>query len=252
MRFNTFILSLVFYLPLLLGAQTGRFPEPIKKGFPVHDYAKVLSPNEVNTLTQKLLSYGDTTSTQIVVVIIKELHGEDPNLYAAELGQTWEVGQKGKENGLVILIAVKDRKMAIQNGYGLEDKLTDLETKIIIDEYITPAFKKGNYYQGIDRGTDQIFKVLNGSFEGSGNKGGKQKINKFIPFLLILVFFIIFFTRGNKGGRGGGYRGGGGYWIGGFGGGGFGGGSSGGFGGGGFSGGFGGGSFGGGGASGSW
>jgi uncharacterized protein len=248
-----FTLLLFFACAGQLLAQQKRFPEKMSPPRLVNDYAGVLSKAENRQLEQKLLLYSDSTSTEIAVVVVNSINDEDPNLYAAELGQNWGVGRKGKDNGLVFLVAVQDRKMAIQNGYGLEDKLTDLETKLIIDNYITPEFKKKNYYVGIDRGTTQIFKLLNGTFEGKPNRRKNDNRGNYLPFILIIALFVYFIARGKKGGGGrGGYRGGGGYWIGGFGGGGFGGGSSGGFGGGGGFGGFGGGSFGGGGASGSW
>lgn len=243
---------LLFAFAGQLSAQESRFPKPMNPPRLVNDFTGTLSKSETAQLENKLLRYNDSTSTEIAVVIVQSIHDEDPNLYAAELGEKWKVGRKGKDNGLVFLVAVGDRKMAIQNGYGLEEKLTDLETKLIIDNYITPEFKKGNYYKGIDRGTTQIFKLLNGTFKGKPNRRSKNKRENYLPFILIIALFIYFFARKKGGGgRKGGYRGGGGYWIGGFGGSSFGGGSSGGFGGGGF-GGFGGGSFGGGGASGSW
>lgn len=244
--------KLRFLLPLLLVAFTvfgQRFPQRPNPPKLVNDFAEVLSAGQESGLESKLLRYNDTTSTEIAVVIVNTLNDEDPNLYAAELGEEWGVGRKGKDNGLVFLVAVDDRKMAIQNGYGLEGRLTDLETKLIIEDYVIPHFKQGDYYGGIDDGTTQIIKLLAGEFEGKPNRSKGKKAFRFLPILIIII--IIAISSRKRGGGSGGYRGGGGYWIGGFGGGSSFGGSSGGFGGGGF-GGFGGGSFGGGGASGSW
>ncbi len=245
--------SAIIITLLALNLEAQRFPESPDPPQLVNDFAGVLNGSQQSQLESKLVNYSDSTSTEITVVIVKSIGGEDPNLYAAELGEEWGVGRKGKDNGLVFLIAVNDRQMAIQNGYGLEAKLTDYDTKLIIENYILPEFKKGDYFAGIDRGTDQIILLLAGEFKGSGNRRG-QDSKKGIPVIAIIIILIILFTVfRNRGGGGGGFRGGGGYWIGGMGGlgssGGFGGGSS--FGGGGF-GGFGGGSFGGGGASGSW
>ncbi len=194
-----------------------------------------------------MLRYTDTTSTEIAVVTVSSLNGEEINLYAAELGQQWGVGRKGKDNGLVLLVAPNERQVAIQNGYGLEEYLTDANSRLIIENYIIPEFKKGDYYAGIEAGTEQVFALLSGNFEGKPNRrSGKRKFPPLLIFIIIAIIFAVF--RNRRGGGRGGYRGGGGVWIGGMGGGFGGGGGS--FGGG--FGGFGGGSFGGGGASGSW
>lgn len=245
-----FLLPLLLFSALLFGQ---RFPERPSPPQLVNDFADILSDQEEAQLEQKLVNYSDTTSTEITVVTIQSLGGEDPNLYAAELGTAWGVGRGDKDNGLVFLVSSGDREMAIQNGYGLEAVLTDALTKRIIEQYVLPEFREEDYYAGIDSGTDQIFKLLAGKFEGKGNREGSR--NRGLPIIgMLVIMAIVFFVVRKKGGGGhGGYhRRGGGVWIGGMAGGlggssgGFGGGGGGGFGG------FGGGSFGGGGASGSW
>lgn len=253
-RLPQHLLLFLLSISTLLGQN--RFPEPQGER-PVHDYAELLEPAEREQINDLLIAYADTTSTQIAVVIIDSLKGADPNLYAAELGQAWGLGQKDQENGLIFLIAKADRKLAIQNGYGLEQYLTDAKTKLIIENYIVPYFKKDRYFEGIQMGVIQIMNLLQGEFDGQPQAQKKgAKLKKYFPFLLIIVLSVIYFLRRRNHGNGppgsGGYRGGG-VWIGGFGGGSSFGGGGGSFGGGGgFSGGFGGGSFGGGGASGSW
>ncbi|MDE0985939.1 MAG: TPM domain-containing protein [Schleiferiaceae bacterium] len=229
----------------------------------VTDFSNVLSANDRAFLENKLLDYADTTSTQISIVIIGSTGGDDINLVTAEIAQSWRIGQDGKDNGCLILVATDDRSLSIQNGYGLEPYLTDFTSKMIIENDILPFFKQGSYAKGLDVGTNSIIEVLAGSYEGKGGRGKKtsrqgRSIGKLI---LLVVMIIIYMSR--RGGKGGGGNGGGRYRSGmgpllfgmgmghTMGGGGFGGGSSGSFGGGSF-GGFGGGSFGGGGASGSW
>ena len=229
----------------------------------VTDFSNVLSANDRAFLENKLLDYADTTSTQISIVIIGSTGGDDINLVTAEIAQSWRIGQDGKDNGCLILVATDDRSLSIQNGYGLEPYLTDFTSKMIIENDILPFFKQGSYAKGLDVGTNSIIEVLAGSYEGKGGRGKKtsrqgRSIGKLI---LLVVMIIIYMSR--RGGNGGGGNGGGRYRSGigpllfgmgmghTMGGGGFGGGSSGSFGGGSF-GGFGGGSFGGGGASGSW
>jgi uncharacterized protein len=238
-----------------------KIPEIPKKQTSVYDYTSLLSKNEVRSLEQKLVRYSDSTSTQIVVIIINSSNGEDLNYLAANWGEKWGIGQAGKDNGILLLMAKGDRKVAIQAGRGTEGGLTDFMSKQIIDSRIIPEFKRGNFYKGLDKGTDGIFEVLTGEFKETRQRKSKKEGKGFlgiIPFIVIIILFVIF---RNKGGGRGGRRSGSGALLdililsslgrsGGFGGGGS--SSSGGFGGGGFSGGFGGGSFGGGGASGSW
>lgn len=221
----------------------------------VSDFTKnTLSSAQIEALETKLRAYQDTTSTQIAIVILPDIGGDDINLFAAELAESWKIGQKDADNGCIFLLSMADRKIAIQNGYGLEPYLTDLQTGEIIRNIILPEFKQGDYYAGLDAGTTAVFQVIAGQFKGTPKKRDSPKSSSFFWILLVLGA-IILISRNKKGGnnnnRGGGF--GGGYWIGGFGAGGMGsGGFGGGGGGGGGFGGFGGGSFGGGGASGSW
>ncbi|MDY7394861.1 TPM domain-containing protein [Aureibaculum sp. 2210JD6-5] len=233
-----------------------------------YDGAKLLSGYEKNALEQKLINYNDTTSTQIVVATINNLNGEDIALYATKWAHEWGVGQAEEDNGVFVLVAKDDRKLWIATGYGVEHLLTDALSKRIINNIITPQFKQGDFYSGLDKGTSAIIQILNGEYQGTpqhSSDGGDG-----IPFIFIILFLIILLiilsnrnkrNRGNRGNRRddtarsileaiilsragrGGFGGGGGF-----------GGSSGGgsFGGGGFGGGFGGGGFGGGGAGGSW
>ena len=247
----------------------GQFDIPKKPDFQtsVYDYAKVLSGNQKATLENKLIKYSDSTSTQIVLITIESLKGENINTLAANWGHKWGVGQEKEDNGIIVLLAKEDRKIAIQTGYGIEHLLTDALSKRIIQQVIIPEFKKGDYYTGLDYGTYAIFEVLNGSYKNKQPQNGKSSgfPSGVIIFIIFIVLMIIF-SKKDKGGSSGGNRGNRGNATdiltaillsragrGGFGGGSFGGGSSGGsFGGGGFGGGFGGGGFGGGGASGGW
>lgn len=223
----------------------------------LYDYVNLLTPSQKTELENKLIRYADSTSTQIVCIIIGSTNGEDISMLGAEWGQKWGIGQKGEGNGIVITLAKDDRKVDINTGYGIEYRITDLMSERIINRIMIPEFKNENYYAGLDKGSDAIFAALNGEFK-EDRDFGKKDSGKF-PFFIIFVFIIIILALIRKGGKGG--KGGGGGSLldiivlsslgrGGFGGGGgsFGGGGS----GGGFGGGFGGGGFGGGGASGGW
>ncbi|SES11074.1 TPM domain-containing protein [Pedobacter rhizosphaerae] len=259
-------LFIVSFLSLLFSfAFAQDYPE--KPSTLVNDYAGVLSGSQKQALEQKIVAFDDSSSTQIAIAILKSVGDYDINEYAVELGRKWGVGQSGKNNGIMIVVAVGDRKISIQTGYGVEGALPDVYAKRIIENDIKPNFRAGDYYAGLDAGTTSIIKYTKGEYKNdkprvSTKKGGSGSI----AIIIIIVVIIIIVMR--KGGGGGGSEiiggrgasnalfwamlfgsGGGGRGNSGWGGGSFGGGSSGG--GGGF-GGFGGGSFGGGGSSGSW
>src|SRR5690554_6638142 len=230
-------------------------PKPSKETS-VYDYINLLTPSQKSALETKLVRYADSTSTQIVCIIIASSKGEDISLLGAEWGQKWGIGQKGEDNGILITLAKDDRKVDINTGYGIEYRITDLMSERIINRIMIPEFKNENYYAGLDKGSDAIFSALKGEFKEGRDFNKKDEAP--IPFFIIFIFIIMLISLLNKGGKGGSGGGSGGLLdililsslgrTGGFGGGGsFGGGSSGGFGGG-----FGGGGFGGGGASGGW
>ncbi len=232
-----------------LGLQAKDFPKQANPPKLVNDYSGTLNADDLNALEAKLEAYEDSTSTQIAIVIENSLEGEDEFDYSQRLAENWQIGRKGKNNGLLIYIAIEDRKIRIQNGYGLEGSITDALSKRIIEEVIKPNFKKRNYYTGLDEATNYIMRAAAGEFindEAMGNQQGPPPMG-FVIVLILFFLFIIFFGKGGRGGRGGMLMGA--PFIGTFGGGGF---SSGGSDSGSSFGGFGGGSFGGGGAGGSW
>ncbi|OSZ77277.1 methanol dehydrogenase [Chitinophagaceae bacterium IBVUCB2] len=218
----------------------------------VNDFTGTLTKQQVDALEAKLVAYDDSSSNQIAVVVVNTLDGHDVSDFAFTIGREWGVGNKDKNNGIVLLVAKEDRKINIQVGYGLEGAVPDVTAKRIIENEITPNFKEGNYYRGLEEGTDAIIKATLGEYKAPENYGSKKSKGISIGKIILIIIVLIFIFGGGAAGVGGGTyvsRGGFGGWSGGSGrGGGWsGGGSS----GGGF-GGFGGGSFGGGGASGSW
>ena len=263
--------KIILIFVLLAGsfsAFSQNFPE--KPNTLVTDYTNPLSEGDKQQLENKLVAFDDTSSTQIAVVLMKSVGDNDIAEYAVQLGRKWGIGQKGKNNGILLLVAIADHKVTIQVGYGDEGALPDITAKQIIDNDITPHFKQNDYYGGLDLATSDIIKYTKGEYKADkkpDDDGNSGSIGGGVITLIIIVIFILIFifrNRGGGGGRiisgrgsaspfwwflagdilGGSGRGGGGW--GGGGGGGFGGGGGGGFGG------FGGGSFGGGGASGSW
>jgi uncharacterized protein len=257
-----FLLFSVLFVSVFANAQIEKII-PAKPNPPrlVNDFTGTLTPEQVQALEQKLIHYDDSTSNQIAVVIMNNTGDYPIEEVALGILRNWGVGGKEHNNGIVLLIAKDDHKIRIEVGYGLEGAIPDVTAKSIIDNDLTPNFKKGDFYRGIDDATDDIIKAAAGEYKAPA---GYHKKGKGFPIggiiFLIIILSIIF---GSRGGRGGGMisrRGYGGFgtgWLIGsmLGGGGWsGGGSSGGgwSGGGGGFGGFGGGGGGGGGASGGW
>ena len=253
------------YIAILLGLLFVLFGATLRAQLPsrpvpprlVNDFTGTLSASQVSQLETMLVNYNDTTSTQIVVILVNDLQGYDVAEYATEIGQEWGVGQGGKDNGAVILVKPKTEsskgRVNISVGYGLEQYITDAVSKQIIEKEMIPSFAKNDYYTGIVNAIQVMMDLCSGKFTADeyANKDDRIPIGLII-LVIIAIILILRSGNGNQHYSSGGNRT---IWIpmgGGFGGGGFGGGhSSGGLGGGGF-GGFGGGSFGGGGASGSW
>ena len=211
----------------------------------VYDYANLLSATEKAQLEEKLIKYSDSTTTQIVVVIIESLKGEDVSALATKWGQTWGIGGTAKDdNGVIILLAKTERKIAINPGYGLEDRLTAGIGGEIIRNIIIPEFKAGSYYKGLDKGADALFDVFKGKYKGERKKTKKGDGFPILPIIIIVIVIIVIIAKnkkdGGNSGNSGGFgpslldviilsslgRGGGGGFGGGFGGGGFSGGGS--------------------------
>ena len=231
----------------------------------VNDFAGLLSQGEINSLEHKLVAFSDSTSTQIAIVIIKDLNGYDKADYAQRLAEKWGIGQKGLNNGLLILVKTKTQdskgEVQIAQGYGLEGAIPDLTGIEVVDNDILPAFRRSDYYGGLDKATTTLMALARGEYTaeqyGKNNKKSAAKAASIGLIILIIIFIIAMMNSGKSnhnnisrsglpfwlllgmmnsgrnshGGSWGGFSGGGG---------------SGGFGG------FGGGSFGGGGAGGSW
>jgi uncharacterized protein len=257
---SLFLKLLVCFLFTQISFGQFTIPEKPELQTSVYDYANVLSAEEKSQLEEKLIKYSDSTTTQIVVITIESLKGEDIGILTPKWGQTWGIGGTAKnDNGVLILLAKAERKIWISAGYGLEDRLSAGIGGEITRNIIIPEFKAGSYFKGLDKGTDAIIDVFKGKYKGERKKT-KEKGIPILPIIIIIVVILVLISRNkNNGGKSGNSSGGpslldiiilsslGG---GGRGSGGFGGGSSGG--GGGFGGGFGGGGFSGGGSGGDW
>lgn len=258
----------ILTLTILLSNQVFAQDLPERSNRLVNDYAGLLSNQEINYLERKLVNYNDTTSTQIAILIVSDLQGYDIVDYAQRVGQKWGAGQKGKDNGVIIVLKPKTStskgEVNIDVGYGMEPIIPDITAKRIVEKEMIPYFKNNDYVGGLNAATDVIIALAAGQFSADEyNKGGG---GSGAGYLVPIIVMIIVFSMINRRRRGTYSAGGSGsslpfwtaLWLGSTMGRGHGGSwnnfnsGSGGFGGGGGFGGFGGGGFGGGGASGSW
>jgi uncharacterized protein len=244
------LLALLLLLPAVAMAQsTPNFPELTGR---VVDQADMLSPQAETRLTQMLQAHEQASTEQVVVVTLPDLQGFAIEDYGYQLGRHWGIGQEGEDNGALLIVAKEERKIRIEVGYGLEGRLTDAESSVIINRVMTPAFRQNDFESGIVSGAAAMIQVLGGqplaTPQRQQSRPTQEKPNAGMVALLFIIMMSVVFFIGSRGGRGG--RGGaalvGAALLGGM----MGGRGGGGFGGGGFGGG--GGGFGGGGASGGW
>jgi len=179
----------------------------------VNDYAGMISPQTKNALEQQLKAVEQSDSTQIVIVTIPSLQGEVLEQFSIKIAEAWKIGQKGKDNGVIFLVSKNDRKMRIEVGRGLEEKITDLRAGRIIDEVIKPRFKAGDYDGGFTEGISSIIAASKGQFRAVPPPQPQQKPNVPLPgsfatetgpptFMIVLIIviyvFIFFFGKLSK------------------------------------------------------
>ncbi len=201
-------ITLVFSF-LLLGCLAFAQDFPEKSNTLVTDFTNTLSAEEKQRLEDKLVAFDDSSSTQIAVVIIKSVGDYDIGEYGTELGRRWGIGQAGKNNGILILVALGDRKMTIQTGYGVEGALPDIVTQQIRENDINPRFKAGDYYGGLNAGIDQIIKYTKGEYKATAKKQRKGGSGDSGPagFIVIIIVVVLIAIISRKGGGGGGFGG---------------------------------------------
>lgn len=180
----------------------------------VNDLVGMLSPGEVEQLERKLVAYNDSTSSQLAIVVVKSTGLYEPADYAFSIGRKWGVGQKGKNNGVVLLWATGTRKIYIATGRGMEGAIPDAIAKRIVSQIIAPNFKQQQYYQGLDQAVDELFRRATGEYKADPTAGDDSGGGEIFIWLLI-IGLIIFFVIRSRGGGGGGtrYRGGGGMFL---------------------------------------
>ncbi len=164
----------------------------------VNDNAKILSSQQINNLENYLTQFENASSVQIAVLTIKSLQGENLEDYSMRVAEAWQLGQKEKDNGVLLLIAMQEKKIRIEVGYGLEGSLTDAKSGYIIRNYILPEFKKGDFFRGIASGVEAITGVLANEIvitdqQIAQSRKEEQSGGSQIPFGLIVILFMFIF-----------------------------------------------------------
>ncbi|MEX0844897.1 MAG: TPM domain-containing protein [Balneolaceae bacterium] len=197
------LLSLI----LLIGMSFTGFSQDFLPDRPtgmVNDFADILSSSEERMLENKLRSYRDTTTNAFVIATIESLQNYPIEDVALQLHNDWNIQYEEQGNGVLVLISEQDRQMRIEVGYGLEGAIPDIMANRIINDVMTPRFRNGDYYGGLDEATNILIDLAAGEFEGfperTSSSGEGFPIDILIIFIII-IFFLLSRGRGGKGGK---------------------------------------------------
>ena len=201
---------------------------PVLTTSPVVDAANVLGETQTVIIGNKLKNYEDASGHQIAVATVPTLEGYDIRDYGNLLFRKWQLGDKKRNDGVLVLVAPNEHKVSIETGYGVEGDLTDAMTSIIIQNAMVPRFKAGDYVGGVNAGIEDIEKVIGGQGDQVVARVQNQSaltINDILPFVIVFIVIVVILSNASRGGRimiipgggfgGGGYSGGGGGWSGG-------------------------------------
>ncbi|MFZ2484680.1 MAG: TPM domain-containing protein [Minisyncoccia bacterium] len=185
--FKRFLVASLLLAPLLVFGYTS----PGNPSGLVNDFAGALKPETVSSLNQKLGQFSQDTGIEIAVVTIPALGDETVETYAEKLFQEWGIGKEKEDNGLLLLIAIEDREMRIEVGYGLEPVVTDIESGRIIREILTPAFQAGDFDGGISSATDILMGLARGEGMPESSQSNSWPWSDWIPYLIFGLIYLV-------------------------------------------------------------
>jgi uncharacterized protein len=185
---------LIVFLGLLTAFQVYALDVPPLTGRVV-DLAGVLPAQDAEQLTAQLKAHEEHTGNQVAVLILPSLEGEPLEEYSHRIATTWKLGRKGIDNGALLFIALKERKLRIEVGYGLEGTLTDLRSSRIIRQEIVPRFKAGDIPGGVRAGTEAILKTIEGTYQAADEPRGLPALNSGV-FEYVVIGIIVGFLAG--------------------------------------------------------
>jgi len=190
------ILLIGLFLTASFISEAQNLPSPMNPPRLVNDFSGFLSSNETQTLEGKLRNFNNQTSNQIYIIIVDDLQDLAPSDYASRIGEKWGVGQKEKDNGIVVLVKPKttgsEGKVYITAGYGLEGAVPDITAIRIVDNEIIPAFKNGQYYEGLNNGTDVLISLTKGEYTAEEYAAARSSEGGGIGIIGLIILFIVF------------------------------------------------------------
>jgi uncharacterized protein len=181
----------LFSALFIVGIANAQKPIPQLWGIRVHDDAKILSQQMVDKLENQLKAFEDSTSNQIAILTVSTLDGEPIENYSLRVAEEWKLGTKGKDNGVLLLIAVDDHKMRIETGYGLEGVLTDAVCSRIIRNELAPAFRQNQYDKGVSEGVRAIMLAIGGEYSADDQEGKPELGDKERVLIGLFIFGIL-------------------------------------------------------------
>lgn len=158
----------------------------------VTDLTQTLSAEEQAALNQKLTQFSQQSGSQIAILILPTTQPEEISQFGIRLAEAWKIGREKQDDGVIVIVAKQDRKMRIEVGYGLEGAIPDAVAKRIIAEQLAPAFKQGQFYQGLHLATDSLIKLIQGEQLPAPDKQAASKEGGVMHWLPILMFVAIF------------------------------------------------------------
>ena len=185
-RISPFFILLLCCLPFAVyGLDIPRF-----RGY-VNDEAGVISPSAESKIEEELRAFEQSDSTQIVILTVPSLEGENIEEFGIKVAEAWKIGQQQKDNGVLLIVSKQERKIRIEVGRGLEGKLTDLMAGRIIDQVIKPKFQQGDFDGGFRTGVSALIDGTRGEFR-TERRPGQRRQRGLSPFLTILLFLGVF------------------------------------------------------------
>lgn len=182
-------LALALFVPFTVRAQVA---VPPLLGH-ITDLTGTLAPDQKSTLEQTLEAFEARKGSQLAVLMVPTTEPEDIAQFALRVAEQWKLGRKKVDDGVVLVIAKNDRTLRIEVGYGLEGVLSDITSKRIISETISPRFKQGDFYGGVVAGVDQIIRIVDGEplpEPKNSSRDSNQSIRQFVPFLFIVALAV--------------------------------------------------------------